>query len=631
MPQITSLSATTVLAGDELTINGSGFSTTGGETQVVVTDNQNRTFTALITEVATNRLKVRVPFGAGTGQVSVRTSQGESANKPALTLRTSVSGFIEETFTQANGQLGRRPIANINLRARPLLPPGPAVTQRTGSDGSFVMPVTAGVVAIDVDGSTLEQQYPARTFQMIVQPNRDNQYATPVELQASQQNPQNSLSMTAGQNGGGMRTITSNSGLNATFGLQPNCQVLPPPDGQLGTFVIALLDPERVPAALPAGYFSTAIAQIGPFGAILRLPAGTLRLPNPDNIPFGSTVKLFRFDQPTRDTPNPSTLGSFIEVGIGKVINERLIDAGETDLTDRITQSSFYFVSPLYPLAKISGRVITSDGLPASRALVHARGQSVFTNSDGTFTLENIPVIKPNDTVNLEVSFMRPDRIVDRTQRGPIAISANGFVALDTQIVLPGRLTADQPLVLAPPRLTVNENQTLDFDFLAVSQLAGSTLQVVVTAAGVTATALPKGNDVYTLRVTAGGNSAGEHTLLLTVTSSTGAKFVQAIAARARARPSTRPTADDKSVVTTAGMARNITLTGSDPQGGAITTFLLTSSPSNGVITGSGANLIYTPRAGFKEGLDTFQYKARFVANNLIVDGEPSVVYVIVR
>ena len=626
MPQITSLSTSTVLAGDELTINGSGFSATGGETQVMVIDNQGRSLAALVTAAAANQLRVRVPFGAGSGQISVRTSQGETANKPPLALRTSISGFVEETFTQTNGQLGRRPIANVTVRARPLLPPGPTVTRTTGNDGSFVLAdVTAGIAQVDIDTSTANVSYPARTFKMTVQANRDNQYSAPVELQASQQNNnQNSIPFNAGQNGGAMVTLNQNTPYTITFGVPANCRVSSPPNSSANRFNISLLDPERVPAALPTGYFSTAIAQISPFGATMA-PGGTLTLPNPDNIPSGTTVKLFRFDQPTQNSADTPTLGTFIETGIGQVLNDRQIRANENS-SGLIAESSFLFASPLYPLARVSGRVVTSDGLPAGRALVSARGQFVFTNSDGTFTLENIPVIKTGDTVTLEVSFMRPDRVIDRTQRGPVAVSANGFIQLDQNIVLPGRLTADQPLVLAPPRLTVNENQSLDFDFLASAQTAGATLQVGVAATGVTASVTARGNDVYTLRLSAGGNSAGEYTALITVTSSTGAKFVHSIAVRVR-RPTNLPTANDQSVVTNAGMPRNVTLTGSDPLGRAITLLVIT-SPANGTIGGSLPNAVYTPQGGFR-GLDVFQYRAN--VNNSGVIGENSAVYVIVR
>ena len=87
------------------------------------------------------------------------------------------------------------------------------------------------------------------------------------------------------------------------------------------------------------------------------------------------------------------------------------------------------------------------------------------------------------------------------------------------------------------------------------------------------------------------------------------------------------PTANDIAIVTTAGVAKGFTLTGSDVQGRAMTLSLF-SAPANGTISGSGVNLIYTPRAGFS-GLDSFTYRA--VINGTAVASEPSVIYVFVR
>ena len=73
-----------------------------------------------------------------------------------------------------------------------------------------------------------------------------------------------------------------------------------------------------------------------------------------------------------------------------------------------ITQSGFYFISPLYPTMTISGRVVGNDGIPINRAIVSTRGQCVFTGSDGRFTLANIPVIKTvDDSVILDTAITR--------------------------------------------------------------------------------------------------------------------------------------------------------------------------------------------------------------------------------
>src|SRR5262249_46112759 len=313
-------------------------------------------------------------FGAAAGVVRVRTSQGEAQSN--LSVRTSVSGLIEEIFQQANGQTGRRPVANITVRLRP--PQGPAITQKTGADGTFVLAdAPQGVQLIEIDTGASPVPYPSRTVKMSVLANRDNQFPSTIELQTVVATNQNSLATNLGQQGGGMITINQNNNLPTTFGLPNNCQVSQPPNVFTSRLTISLFESGRAPALMPVGFFSDAVAQISPFGALMT-PGGTLRVPNPDNLPVGSIVKLFRYDQPTQQTADSPSVGSFVEVGIGRVTNSNQIDAEEDNTPARVTQTTFYFASPLYQTAKISGRIVTSDGSPAGRALVQTRGQSVF-------------------------------------------------------------------------------------------------------------------------------------------------------------------------------------------------------------------------------------------------------------
>lgn len=578
---------------------------------------------AQIVSVAANQIRARVPFGAATGAVRVRTSQGEAQSN--FSMRTSVSGFIEEVFRQPDGQLGRRPVANITVRLRP--PQGPAITQKTGADGTFVLAdAPPGLHLIEIDTGAASAPYPSRTLKARVLANRDNQFPSTIELQSVETTGQNSLSSNLGSQGGGMVTVNPGGSLPTTFGLPAGCQVTSPPSGPVNRLTISLFELGRAPASMPPGYFGDAVGQITPFGAVMT-PGGTLRLPNTADLPVGTTVKLFRYDQPTEQTPDSPSVGSFVEVGIGRVTPTGQIEASEDNTATRVTQTTFYFASQLYPTAIISGRVVASDGSPVGRALAQVRGQSVFTNSDGTFTLENIPVTKSGDTVPLEVSYMRPDRMVDRVQRGSVAISADVTTALNSDIVLSGRLSPDQPLLIAPPRLTVNENQTLDFSLLAVSQpVAGQSVQVTASGAGF-ASILAGANDVFTLRLTPGANTGGEYNILITATNNAGVKSQQTISVRVRKPPSNKPTANDQCVIASPGVARDIALTGSDPLGRQIQLSLL-SQPSGGTISGSLPNITYTPRSIFT-GLDVFTYRA--VVNGTSALSEPALVYVIVR
>jgi serine protease len=72
--------------------------------------------------------------------------------------------------------------------------------------------------------------------------------------------------------------------------------------------------------------------------------------------------------------------------------------------------------------------------------------------------------------------------------------------------------------------------------------------------------------------------------------------------------PNTAPTADHQTVTTTVDTPVAITLTGSDPEGDALT-FTIVNEPENGTLSGAAPDLTYTPETGFT-GEDSFTFKA---------------------
>ena len=68
----------------------------------------------------------------------------------------------------------------------------------------------------------------------------------------------------------------------------------------------------------------------------------------------------------------------------------------------------------------------------------------------------------------------------------------------------------------------------------------------------------------------------------------------------------TVPVANGQSLTTPPNTAKNLTLTGSDVDGDPLTT-TVTSSSSNGVLSGTAPSLVYTPTAGFT-GVDSFTF-----------------------
>jgi len=66
------------------------------------------------------------------------------------------------------------------------------------------------------------------------------------------------------------------------------------------------------------------------------------------------------------------------------------------------------------------------------------------------------------------------------------------------------------------------------------------------------------------------------------------------------------PVADSKAITTQMGISVPITLTGSDVENSPLT-FTVVANPSNGILSGSSPNLIYTPNGGYS-GIDSFTY-----------------------
>jgi len=76
------------------------------------------------------------------------------------------------------------------------------------------------------------------------------------------------------------------------------------------------------------------------------------------------------------------------------------------------------------------------------------------------------------------------------------------------------------------------------------------------------------------------------------------------------------PTASNQSVTATENSAQSITLTSTDPNADPLT-YTITSPPADGRLSGSGANLIYTPTSGYF-GSDSFLFTATDAATGLV-------------
>src|SRR5207248_3487710 len=99
------------------------------------------------------------------------------------------------------------------------------------------------------------------------------------------------------------------------------------------------------------------------------------------------------------------------------------------------------------------------------------------------------------------------------------------------------------------------------------------------------------GSDTFNFKVNDGTTDSGETTVLITVVA-----------------VNDRPVADSQSVTTNEDTAKPITLSGSDPEGDALT-YTITTNPSHGVLSGTAPNVTYIPGANYNGG-DSFAFKA---------------------
>ena len=123
-----------------------------------------------------------------------------------------------------------------------------------------------------------------------------------------------------------------------------------------------------------------------------------------------------------------------------------------------------------------------------------------------------------------------------------------------------------------------------------------------VSVTGATATYTPASNytgaDSFTFRVAQGALTSGFATVSLTVTAVNDA-----------------PTANPQTVSTPVSTAKSITLTGTDPEGSALT-YSIQSNPQHGSISGgNGAVRTYTPANGY-QGADSFTFRVNDGALN---------------
>ncbi|NOT63534.1 MAG: tandem-95 repeat protein, partial [Acidobacteria bacterium] len=600
-PTVSGFGSEAALAGQIVTIQGSGFGNAPALTTVRIGDLE-----AQVVNVSGGQISALVPFGVIGGPVLVRTTQGETRSTNPLGIRTSVSGVVETT--------GRQPLSDVAVQLISLAT-GARVTTRTGANGAFVAAdVPTGALFLRVQGSSLNAMPTLETISLPVTAggNRDNPYQQTIFLQ-----PVTGVSGQVGGggfSGNGEETIsltlptyaepdeTAQSGLrlqtgNAVFELPANAAVRFPDGSTSGAITLTQVASSRVPASFPAGVFSSTVIQLSPFGTRFN-PGGKLTFPNPEGFAANSNVSLYRFNQ----DEDSLTLGQFVVVGEARVSGDgqRIETAANA-----IDLGGYYFAGRVWPVTTVTGRVLDANLTPLRRAFVNVRGQDAVTDGNGGFIIRNVPARSGEDLLTVEASILRATGRVDRAARTNIAPVINGLTTVRPDIVMPAADSNQAPVIFAPEAVAVPNGETTNIPVMASDPDNDQAVTFTVTGASFASLVKTDGTRNYNLRLAP--TSVGDFTLTLIAVDGRGGRTTATVRVTI-IQPNRAPVAADQTVFTNEDEAKTFTLNGTDADNNPLTWMVLT-QPTKGKLTGTPPNLTYTPDANYF-GRDSFTFKA---------------------
>jgi uncharacterized protein (TIGR03437 family) len=585
-PQITGFGGGQALAGQTMVINGSGFSPIPSENIVHISG-----LTAEVTAATTTSLTVMVPFGVTEGKVRVSTPMGEGVSSSILPVRTSISGIVENTM--------RQPLPGVVISV--VTPNKIAITDL---DGHFVLPdVPPGVQLVEIDGGKLGiyPPYPKIPLKVTVLPNHDNAFARAIPLQQATGSGATVGDGTSfGANGGAERVILDSQPVSIeTEGfrleIEGSTKAKFPNNDTVGEIFLTPVQDSRTPVELPAGYFSSSVAQITPFGVSLD-PGAKLIFPNKDGFPAGAPAILFRFDQ---------NEGKFVQAPARAAVSANGLWI-ETE-PNAIKTTTYYFATVPRNTTTITGRVFEQDRkTPVAGALARFRGQEAFTDGAGAYVLRFVSV-KEGEGVSVEVSMARPNGRVDRKQSDSVAAAINGTTKAP-DVFMPSTTENRPPTISGPTKLEIEEGKTRDDRIVVTDPDANQTIQVRVEGAPF-ATVIRGGlaaATAYSLRLAPNFAQAGRYKLKLTATDNLGLSDTHEIDLTVK-NVNRAPTANNQAVVVDEDMSLAIKLEGADPDGDRLG-FTIVDRPANGRLSGSAPNITYTPNQNFA-GADRFTFK----------------------
>lgn len=524
-PIITEFSPATVSPGQSLTITGQGFSLVPEENVVKI-----GSAIASIEFASAARLVVRVPYGAASGKVKVKTPNGEAASNVNIAVRTSISGSVElvdgvrwagQYFPFSYPHPGSSyTLKNILVRLV-----GTNLTARTNEHGVFYLPdVPAGLSYLEVDANITQStmQFPKLKIQVPVTAGQDNLIPGPIMLQPS--------------NGAALGDVDPSTGKIIQFSSRVELAAgtaVQYADGttqrDLATTRIFQL-PEATPftpLSLFPGHFP-AVLQVTPFDATFT-PSAKLVLALDGDVPRHPYLKVYHYDL----TPGSATFGTLIEMKGGGLNNNIFPPTFEVP----IKETGYYVVvisppdiSPVvfnYGRASL-GTVRGSDGkTPISNAFVTSNFSlfdptptrvSQRTDESGSYILRSgdffglseayIRAVQPDGTVFRALATTKEDPNNDLTRFPPVSLDKlemSSFSATN-MVLLPDAI-----------QMSVNEQRWENFLVLDAQQVQ----QVAVSGAPF-ASLLPSGGGSYTLRLAPKATDFGYFNLLVTATDTKG-------------------------------------------------------------------------------------------------------------
>lgn len=433
------------IAGQTVTINGSGFSTTANQNTVRFGAAQGSVIAATATQMS-----VIVPFNAESGQVVLQTPQGETRSASSFKVRTSISGIVQSTGSSSTPPA---PLEGVTIRIV-----GKNISVRTNPQGAFVIPnLTPGIEQIEVDGGTtgINPPYPRVTLKATILADRDNQFAQPISMQqivggngsvsgGFASDDSSSAASAAGSRvfetlrrqrladanqqpaaagllaqGPTKSVVIAHRGVTLEIPIGTTVKF---PDGKTnGQVQLTVLEGSRLPGFnLPTGIYSSTIAQITPFGAEFS-PGASLTFPNPDQAKLGpgAKVDLYRFDFRS---------GSFIKRGTATVSSDRARVVSDGRVVDL---ASFWLAAAPSAVTTVIGRVIDALSLPVVGAKVSVNGRSATSDHNGGFFIP--------DVATAGVTQIRAEAVLTRQwgtpPRGTSALTnvvANGITNVGT-------------------------------------------------------------------------------------------------------------------------------------------------------------------------------------------------------